>query len=301
MSSSKRKKGSSSGSDSQIVQNEGKQERKQRKQRKTEVVVSDILNQTNSILYDYSSVFGNLIIQELNIESQNDQTETETKMSDPTMSAKLDTLIEVVKDLKTSQDGMKRMFESKLDKLRSDLMANVDTKVRTLRDELSLDIGRQTARTDQMLITIQSMQTRLDDLEQRQVNTHATTVTDSGNGNFIMPVAQVNPLDNVDLTITASGIKVTESENLVTKANDLIRSLGEDVSSNVQVTAATRLPTRFNDRPGIVKISFRSTEEKVRVLRNKMKLKDSEEYKHVYIKSSKSRIERLIETNARAV
>jgi hypothetical protein len=50
-----------------------------------------------------------------------------------------------------------------------------------------------------------------------------------------------------------------------------------------------------------VKISLRNTGEKVRVLRSKMKLKDTEGYKTVYIRSIKSRIELLIEMNARAV
>ncbi|KAJ8313167.1 hypothetical protein KUTeg_009283 [Tegillarca granosa] len=55
-------------------------------------------------------------------------------------SNKLDKLI----DAKSSQDSMERMFESKLDKLKSDLMTNVSEKVRALRDELSIDIGRET-------------------------------------------------------------------------------------------------------------------------------------------------------------
>ena len=84
------------------------------------------------------------------------------------MSGKCDTLISAVIELKTSQEGMKRMFESKIDKLKTDLMATVDSKVRTLRDELSVDIGRETSRTDQMLTTIQSIQTRLDSLEQNE-------------------------------------------------------------------------------------------------------------------------------------
>jgi hypothetical protein len=43
------------------------------------------------------------------------------------MSGKLDTLISAVIELKTGQEGMKRMFESKIDKLRLDLMVNVDS------------------------------------------------------------------------------------------------------------------------------------------------------------------------------
>ncbi|VDI35541.1 Hypothetical predicted protein [Mytilus galloprovincialis] len=215
------------------------------------------------------------------------------KNKDPTVSEKLDTIVNAIQDLKTNQEGMKRMFESKLDKLRTDLMANVDNKIRALRDELSVDIGSETRRTDQLLITVQSLQTRLEGIEEHN-NTQSAF-------NGIGVLNPVNPLDNPEITITASGIPVTESEDLLYKTENLIRALGEDVFSYVHVTAATRLPNRFDDRPGIVKFSLRNKDEKIKVLRNKMKLKDNEIYKNVYIKSSKSRVERIIEMNARAV
>lgn len=50
-----------------------------------------------------------------------------------------------------------------------------------------------------------------------------------------------------------------------------------------------------------MKISFNNIQEKVQVLRKKHVLKDNEVYKRVYLKSSKSRAERLIEMNARAL
>ena len=64
-------------------------------------------------------------------------------------------------------------------------MANVDSKMRTLRvrDELSVDIGRETSRTDQMLTTIQSMQTRLDSLEKNRTEVNTSQANDNGNRN----------------------------------------------------------------------------------------------------------------------
>ncbi|VDI05653.1 Hypothetical predicted protein [Mytilus galloprovincialis] len=175
---------------------------------------------------------------------------------------------------------MKRMFDSNLDKLKTDLIASVDNKIRTLRDEISLDLARETNRTDQIINTIQSIQSRIDNVEEqgKHINSHL-----------------VNSIDN------ASGIPVTEHGNLIQKAESIISALGDEVTQNVQVTGAVRLPTRSTNRPGIVKISFRNTHEKVQVPRNKIKLKDNAVYNKVFIKSSKSRIERLIEMNAHAV
>ncbi|CAC5397947.1 unnamed protein product [Mytilus coruscus] len=145
-----------------------------------------------------------------------------------------------------------------------------------------------------------SIQSRIDNVEEqgKQINSHLV----NSNDNCILSTVQpLNPLDNNEITITASGIPVTEHENLIQKAESLISALGDEVTQNVRVTGAVRLPTRSTNRPRIVKISFRNTHETVQVLRNKMKLKDNAVYNKFYIKSSKSRIERLIEMNAHAV
>ncbi|VDI60356.1 Hypothetical predicted protein [Mytilus galloprovincialis] len=173
----------------------------------TSISVSELLNQTNSILYDSSekfdeldnSVFADLSSDQLNPAQPPKKPKTpksntkETKMAsssnpqkqadvDSPVSDKLDTLIKVVQDLKIGQEGMKRMFESKLDKLKTDLIASVDNKIRTLRDEISLDLARETNRTDQIINTIQSIQSRIDNVEEqgKQINSHLLNSNDNG-------------------------------------------------------------------------------------------------------------------------
>ena len=188
---------------------------------------------------------------------------------------------------------MKRMFESKLDRLSTDIMSSVDTKVRALRDELSVDLASETRRVDQVLTTIQSIQSRMDGLEQQRAD-HNTIV----NGTNNMGNTQQN---DPEVSVTVSGIQETENENSMAKITDLIQALGDEVYQNINIANIVRLPSRVPGRPGIIRISFRSTTEKVRVLRNKRRLKGSVAYKNVYTRSSKSRIERLTEMNARAV
>ena len=255
------------------------------------VSVSDLLNQANTVLYSSPEELDNSVFEH----SQNSTSKEHSDMassgvnSDTTISQKLDTVINSIQGLKTSQDSMKRMFESKLDKLKTEIIASVDSKISALRDELTLDIHRETNRIDQLLTTVQSIQARVDDLETR-----------TGNGTFSRDREVRNPLDDIDLTIVASGLPFIDGEDLIQTARTLIAELGEEVSQNVHITAATRLLSRLRDKPGLVKISFRNVDEKIRVLRNKMGLKNSESYRSVYINSSKSRIERLIENNARA-
>ena len=89
--------------------------------------------------------------------------------------------------------------------------------------------------------------------------------------------------------------------DLLTKANDIIKALGSDVLTRKQITGATRLRSYIHDRPPLIKISFRNVKEKILVLRNKSLLKEKAPYKEVYINSSKSHAERLIELNARTL
>ena len=207
---------------------------------------------------------------------------------------KLNILLDTVLEIKSSQDGLRRMFESKLDKLRSDLMQNIDTKVRALRDEFSMDLSKEAKRLDQVVSSVQSMVTRMDSLERKV----SASVTSSGSSNGTGPGGG---LSDTDVCITASGIPVRDGEDLLEVADSLLQALGPEVHQNVLVTGATRLKTRFNNRPGLVKISFQNVDEKICVLRNKMKLKGIKQYERVYIKSFKSHVERLIELNARTL
>ena len=158
----------------------------------TSISASELLNQTNSILYDSSekfdeldnSVFADLSSDQLNPPKPPKKPKTpkpntkETKMVsssnpqkqadvDSPVSDKLETLIKV-QDLKIGQEGMKRMFEYKLDKLKTDLIARVDNKIRTLRDEISLDLAKETNPNDQIVNTIQSIQSRIDNSKNKE-------------------------------------------------------------------------------------------------------------------------------------
>ncbi|WAR23590.1 hypothetical protein MAR_037259, partial [Mya arenaria] len=99
----------------------------------------------------------------------------------------------------------------------------------------------------------------------------------------------------------ARGVNYQDGEDVISKARDIIVSLGTDVAESVYVVNATRFRAHYNGKPGLIKVVLRKREVKVAILRNKMKLKDSDHYKQVYIKSCKSHAERLIELNARAI
>ena len=97
-----------------------------------------------------------------------------------------------------------------------------------------------------------------------------------------------------DSTLIAQGIPVTADQDILEEAKKLVHDVLNE--PDVQVARAIRLPSR-NDKPGIVKIQVKDTDTKVRVLRKKSLLGETEGYKNIYLRSSKSHVERLLELN----
>lgn len=65
-------------------------------------------------------------------------------------------------------------------------------------------------------------------------------------------------LRDPDFCVVASGLSVTDDKTLMEEAETLICALGEEVSSNVLITGATRLPTGLDNKPISLKIGFRT-------------------------------------------
>ena len=71
---------------------------------------------------------------------------------------------------------------------------------------------------------------------------------------------------------------------------------------DVDIIRTMRLEAR-GQKPGIVKIELKSTEDEIRVLRNKRKLMESgnERLKNIFIQSSCDHVERLMEIDMRTI
>ena len=98
-----------------------------------------------------------------------------------------------------------------------------------------------------------------------------------------------------EVSIIAQGVPSQPTEDPVKVADDLIRQ-GLGVV-NVPVVRAKRIPSRNPTKPGLLKIELKDLEQKKSLLKRKRSLKDTQTYKNVYIRGSKSHVERLIELN----
>ena len=143
-------------------------------------------------------------------------------------------------------------------------LTDLGTEVHQIQTQLNMDIGQLTTRCE-------GLEARLDRLEQKFHYDIDTTI-----------VAQYVPVGN------------DEDVNLLRHAEKLVQEGTGTVDA--RVVRAKRLNSK-NNKPGIMKIEMASLDEKIAVLRNKRKLKDHPAYNMVYIRSSKSHEQRLLEAN----
>ena len=120
-----------------------------------------------------------------------------------------------------------------------------------------------------------------------------------------LPKGNANPLNNTELTVIVSGLPAYPGEDPLLVAENIVEHLGADqnnvpVKSQVKVLAAARLPNRNLSRPPLLKVRFKSLKEKKLVLTYKKNLHQSP-LKHIYLRSSKSHEERLLEFNMRTI
>ena len=98
------------------------------------------------------------------------------------------------------------------------------------------------------------------------------------------------------MAVIASNILFEDGKDILGKAQKLVSELDISLAEH-NIISTYRLRSKRSDKPGFVKICFRSVQIKKQILREKHKLRQSTDYRSVYLRSSKSYVERMIELN----
>lgn len=78
---------------------------------------------------------------------------------------RLTIIAEAICCLQKGQTKLKSTLDSKLDKIRKELISSIDEKFKAMKAGFQLEIGKQQAQTDTIQHTIDSMVNRLNELE----------------------------------------------------------------------------------------------------------------------------------------
>ena len=185
---------------------------------------------------------------------------------------KLDKMQELLESLKKGQESLQKTFDSKLEKLRNEVVKTIFDKIRSVKVDLDLQFA--------------SLERRIELFESEMSSLKA----DAG---FVD-----NSVNNCDITVIATNVHVRHDRPLMDTAKALISALGTDVSHRSMITDVERCTDSGTGKPPLLKIAFESVEQKVEVLRVKKNLSNSSD---VYLRSSKAHTERILELNSKTL
>ena len=192
------------------------------------------------------------------------------------MDDRMNNIMEVLLAVKRGQQSLQKTFDSKIDKLRKDVMATIDDKIKAVKVDVDLEFA--------------SLDNRIVQLERA-----LSSLSIDG-----MPLSD-HTVNNCDVTVIVSNLRKRPSDIPLDVAKELVRALGDDIFRNTNITDVKRCDERAHGKPPVLKIAFESVEQKVNVLRAKQKLKQSQSYKNVYMHGSKTHTERILELNAKTL
>ena len=202
----------------------------------------------------------------------------------------------------TLKDIMQELKDIKLGQ--QELNNKLDSEIKTLREEIKEEINSRIDQTEtymknEVIILNQTISNLTEQVDKQKKECELLkSALSSGQRNS-------DPLENIDVTLIASGVPEYPREIPIETARHLIDAMGTDkncvpISPRVKVVKAIRLTNRYVNKPALLKFSVQSLEEKKLVLSNKFNLKNST-YKYVYLRSSKTHDERTQELNAKTI
>ncbi|MES9883774.1 MAG: hypothetical protein ABW185_23220 [Sedimenticola sp.] len=197
----------------------------------------------------------------------------------------IDDLYEVLKDIRKDNKETRTYMERRLDKFSNDMKSLINTSVTSLRS----DMQNEFTRVDSL---IESMSDKIKTIE------------------ISAPGATAGPRSDFDTSrnLCFKNLKEDENESLES-LKVYVENVLDSVKVKVKVVCVKRVgvqrPEFANNnqnrlhRPTIV--TLESVEQTHDVMRSKRGLRDSDQFSRIYIERDKTRSERILEANIRAL
>ena len=152
---------------------------------------------------------------------------------------RIDKMMEILLSVKKGQESLQKTFDSKIERLRRDVLSTIDDKIKAVKVDVDLQFA--------------SLDNRIHELE-RAMNSFSTDG---------MPMSD-HTVNNCDVTVIVSNLRQRPGEIPLQAAKELIRALGNDVFENTVITDAKRCNERNRGTPPVLKIAFENVEQSER-------------------------------------
>jgi molecular chaperone GrpE (heat shock protein) len=194
------------------------------------------------------------------------------------------------------QQNFRKSFETRLQNLEKNVNIKIEKESKGVKEEFQMEIVKLTDNID--TVNKKRVQFETEFYKNMTVLQNRVSVLEMDGPDFEAKIAEFTRESfHPDNTVVVTGIRYSQGEDIVQKAKSLII---DGLNLDVDVVNAARTPFR-EGKPGIVKIEFNSKAEKITVLRAKKTLANSEHYQRVYIRSSQTHTERLLQLNTKTI
>lgn len=201
--------------------------------------------------------------------------------------------------------NMEVMFKAFMDKYTSDIaridakLVEVDEKIVKKSDDVLLEVSTLKPLVESLKTEVDEMKNdytaRFVDLEARLQAVELKSVASAP-----VPPPPTDANFPVDATCIVTGVPYEDGEDLEAKCSEFIHSPNGMAVDGVRIVRTCRLKNR-SDKSGLVKIQFRSANDKRKVLDNRKNLKDKAAYQRWSIRTSKTHDQRVSEGHTRDI
>ena len=204
--------------------------------------------------------------------------EMDTTNPDTSLQATLNNFISQYNaDMKKQHENITSM-QTQLNNLSEKMVT--ESSLKSVKDDLLLEIAGVSSSVTELKANFNELKLEYD-----------KRITELEKALLEVKLPTKKPFD-VDTTIVMTGLKPSPAEDLKSICNTVIKD-GVGIS-NIECIDAARFGA-YNGKPGIVKMEFNSLADKLAILREKKNLKNFSRYGKIFIRSSQSHEQRLLQ------
>ena len=143
-----------------------------------------------------------------------------------------------VKEIKDGQDSLKRMFESKIDKLRKDVLSTIDDKIKALKTDIDIDMAGESSHIDTLVKSLDTLSVRINNVESAVQNVMVDDYDNNGqrqNAQLGTGGRRFEQFNENEISVIIKNVSYTVDEDIVEKARNIIDCIDEPIDSTVKI------------------------------------------------------------------
>lgn len=209
-------------------------------------------------------------------EAKTDMEDSSPQANNSQGTVTLETVMSKLTSIESQQTDFRKLFQTQIDSLKEELTKVFQDKIQALETKF---------------------EERFTDLENKYESLKGDLTQLQQNAPQLPQEGTDDPCEDTTRCIILSNLAEDQEGTLTEQVETLINSMDPELSQSVEVVATKRLPSRDENKPGLVKVALDNLESKKTLLRSKTKLRDTEHYKEVWMRGSMTHTERLLHLN----